>query len=114
MGVNITPVDEVTVRQPGERPEQADRVAAPEDHDGVRLKREREIGDLILDDVHAVGAWRRRAELVHADGQFGETADGRDGAKGDPRTRAEAHIAWLAPEAESALKPVSADDDPLW
>ena len=74
MGVEVAPVDDVQARQPGHRFEHLDGVAAAEDHDRVGRQREREVGDLVLDDVGAGDSRRRGGELIGADGKLGIAA----------------------------------------
>jgi hypothetical protein len=89
VGVDVAPVDQVQIGEPGERFEHVHRVTPAEDDDGVARQREGQVGDLVLDHVGALGFRRRRRELAGADGELGEAAESR---------RAEPNVARLAAE----------------
>jgi hypothetical protein len=89
VGVEVAPVDQVEASQPAQRFNDPHRVPAPEGHDRVRREWEREVGDLVLDDIDARDSRRRGRELLHADGQRGRTLRAAIHGGGPPTLAAE-------------------------
>src|SRR5260370_23295360 len=74
MGVDVAPVHDIEAGQPAQGREHRYGVAAAQYRHRRSREREREICDLVLDDVNPVDAIRRHRELGDADKQFGESA----------------------------------------
>src|SRR5262249_58942000 len=61
VGVDVAPVVQPAIGQPVERLDGGHRVPTAEERDRVRYGRERQVRDLVLDDVHlSVPRWGRR------------------------------------------------------
>src|SRR5205085_11196436 len=74
VGVDVPPINQAFAGEPGQPVQSWYGVAAAEDDDGSFGWREREVGDLVLDDEYCGAVWRCVGELGNLHGHFGVAA----------------------------------------
>jgi len=75
VGVDVSPVEETTAREPLDLAEPVHRVALPEEDECLRPGREREPIHLVLGDDHLLYPELEPGEIVDGHGEIGEPLD---------------------------------------